>query len=295
MTLKTADIKKKLKEITGIAASDWSRWAKYKVGSPTDMEPSKDPNKGLKFGKEHPQLEDTWVRLFGAPSDGEVTAAAVFVRDDAIVCILDIGETKNHCGNPTPGAISGPECWAPLYPYLFSKQEPTYGVITQIGYVEEAHPSMVWWVHVGPAGKDCNTLAQELRQLVIDFFADQFQGKDCCRGQKPSKKNKFCKTCGERLGADSLYGHKHFTWVENLVQDIHLGTNDSIPGNNADGIRPSEFFEEHGWYFDRGPSSGYIATIDSFDQYVDSHECWGDMARKFYGFIGEMKATFEKI
>lgn len=283
MGIKTADIKKKLKEITGTAAGQWSRWAKYKVGSSTDMEPPKDSSesfmKGLNFGQEHPQLKDEWVRLYGAPDDQPVNAVAVFTRDDDIIFILDIGQVP----------------WVPLWPHLFTNQKPSYGVITQIGYVEEAHPSMVWWTHVGPAGKDCNTLAQELRQLIIDFFIDQCVTKDCCKAQTPTKKKKFCETCGGRLGIISLHGDKHFGWVENLVQDIHLGTYDSIPGNNADGIRPSEFFEEHGWYFDRWPRSGYVAHIDSFDEYVLSHECWGNMAHTFYGGIGAMKATFEKV
>ena len=161
--------------------------------------------------------------------------------------------------------------------------------------MEEAHPSMVWWTHVGPKGKDKDTLLQELRQLIIDFFIDQFQGKNCCKTQKPTKKKKFCETCGERLGINPLHGEKHQRWVENLVQDIHVGTYDSIPANNADGIRPSEFFEEHGWYFDHGPCDGYVVEISSFDQYVLSHECWGDMAHTFYGDIDEMKATFEKV
>ena len=68
-----------------------------------------------------------------------------------------------------------------------------------------------------------------------------------------------------------------------------------IAGNNSDVIRPDEYFEEHGWFFDRGPEDGYVVTITSFDEYVLSHQCWGDMAHGFYGGIGEMKATFEKI
>ena len=295
MALKTADIKKKLKELTGTAAGHWSRWAKYMVGSPIDTDPNQSFCKGLNFIQHYPHLKDTWVRLFGAPDDQPVTAVAVFERAGAIVCIIDIGETKKDCGNPTPGTVSEPECWAPLWPHLFAKPPAVYGVITQIGYVESAHPSMVWWTHHGPEGKNCDTLAQELRQLIIDFFVDQCVTKDCCKAQAPTKNKKFCETCGGRLGIVSLHGDKHYGWVEGLVQDIHLGTNDSIPGNNADGVYPSDYFEEHGWFFDGGPQSGYTATVVQFDEYVLSHECWGEMAHTFYGGIAEMKITVENI
>lgn len=72
----TAAIKKRLFELTKVPVSRWSRWAKYKVGSPADMQPPSDPSwgfcKGLQFGKHYPQIQGATARLYGCDSDSGV-------------------------------------------------------------------------------------------------------------------------------------------------------------------------------------------------------------------------------
>jgi hypothetical protein len=171
-----------------------------------------------------------------------------------------------------------------------------YNIVTQIGYVEDSHPSMVWWSHLGPKNKTSEALLGGLRKLLIDFFAGEFKDSECCKDKEPTKKKKFCQVCGGRLGwSDSLYGEKHQRMVEHLISDIHTGTYDSIAGNAVKYLRPTEYLEQHGWTFGRGMTSGPVTVIDSFDRYLLSDECWGDLGEGFCGDICQMKATFELV
>jgi hypothetical protein len=119
MSLKSADIKKKLKEITGIAAGIWSRWGRYKVGSPTDMNPPEHAYesfmKGLRFGEIYPQYQGLYVRLYGASGCevGDFRSVAVFEQDGEIAYIIDLQK------DGTDGMLSptgSPEHWNSIWP-----------------------------------------------------------------------------------------------------------------------------------------------------------------------------------
>jgi len=307
-------IKKLLAENTGVAASKWSRWTKYKVGSPSDMKPPKDKSlsfcKGIKFGEHFPHLLGVWVRLYGAPSDQAVTGVAVFEKDGIVLDILGITETKNDCGAPEPGRLRDPEGWESWYGHacengLDKDDDPpaaksnakqiAYNVITQIGYVESSHPSLLWWTHVGDVGKSGKQLAEELRQLFITFYKEDFIQKDCCKDKKPTKKNKYCPTCGGPLGNRNPFGNPHQGRVENAIRDLHLGCIDSIMGDcrRDDGRDLDDYFKEKGWEFWHGPGvTGSLVEINQFDEYMKSDPCWGDDQHNYYGGISEGTVAF---
>ena len=124
--MKSAEIKRLLKTITQVPTSYWSRWSKYKIGSPTDMNPPQDScerfMKGLGFGGKYPHLIGDYVRLYGGPMDGPVIAVAVITRDDNVIDILNISGTDNMIA-PTgdsagwttiwPDGASGAEAFVP--------------------------------------------------------------------------------------------------------------------------------------------------------------------------------------
>ena len=238
--LTSADIKQQLTLTTGVEASLWSRWSKYKVGSASDMKPPKDSSqgfcKGLKFAEKYPHLEGAWVRLYGAPSDQPVTAVAVFDRDGIVLDILDIGTA-------TWASIAGTDCQEQPAQSVSAQPDKKpkkakkakiihYNVVTQIGYVESSRPSMLWWSHAGEKGKTGEQLAEELRGLFIEFYSSDFTQKSCCEGKKPTKKSRYCDTCGSRLGSKAgVHSDRHQDCVENAIIDLHVGSCDSIMGD----------------------------------------------------------------
>lgn len=113
--MNSKDIKKRLKTLTGIPTSCWSRWTKYTVGSKHDMEPPKESYdsfmKGLRFGHHYPHLMGTTVRLFGGSNVTFSAAVAVFEKDDEVVDILDI------TGPDHMVAVTAPQTeWASILP-----------------------------------------------------------------------------------------------------------------------------------------------------------------------------------
>jgi len=153
--------------------------------------------------------------------------------------------------------------------------------------VESSHPSMLWWTHQGNAGKTTQQIAEELRELFINFYKEEFTQRDCCAGQEPSKKRKFCKTCGQKLGSGNhFYADAHRDRVEYAIKDLHTGCVDSIMGNcrRDDGYDLDEYLRVSGWEFWQGFStgtSGRLIHIPNFDSYTLSHNCWGDYAEGY--------------